>query len=220
MKQHTSIKQNISRFLKYQIALLLEPIIGYSRAVSFAKMALLSAALILTVILIIFPLISPVNKNFRLTFSSIENGVPGEAPKMINPHLQGIYGKNQTYNITAKSAIQETKDSMILETITADINLTNDGWLSAKADTGIIDHDKNTMNLKGNINIFNQDGYEFFTDEVHINVKEDNAFGNSAIRGQGPVGTIFADSFYVENKGNRILLRGNVKVVLYSIDKK
>lgn len=218
MKYHTNIIQKISLFLKEQISLLLEPIIGHSRAVSFAKIALLCAALILTAILIIFPIISPVNKNFRLTFSSMEKGVQGEAPKMINPHLQGIYGKNQTYNVNAQMAIQETQDTMRLLNITANLSLTNDGQVSAKADEGVINHEKNTMDLSGNINIFNDENYQFSTDNLHIDIKKISASGSSTIQGQGPAGTIHADNFLVEDKGNRILLQGNVKVVIFSIE--
>ena len=195
--------------------MLLEPVFGHSRVVSLTKIALLAVAFILIASLIILPLTSQVNKNFRLTFSSVEKGVVGEMPKMINPHLQGVDSNDQTYNITAKTAIQDKMERMILKDINADINLKNDGWVSIKAQDGVFDHAKKQMDLKGNITIFNNEGYEFTTDEAYADMKSDVIYGNTKISGQGPMGNIAADGFSVENKGERIILKGNVKVTIF-----
>lgn len=210
-----NLHHKIIILLKKQIAKLLEPVIGYSRVVSLTKIVLLSFAFILIAALIILPLTSQVNKNFRLTFSAIEKGDEGDMPKMINPHLQGLDSNNQTYNITAKTAVKDKMERMILKDINADINLRNDGWITINAEDGLFDHAKNTMDLKGNINIFNHEGYEFTTQEAFADMKKNLIYGNSKISGQGAAGNIVADSFIVEDRGNSIKLKGHVKVILF-----
>lgn len=201
--------------------MLLEPVIGYSRVVSVTKIALLTLAMILIAALIILPITSPVNKNFRLNFSTLEKNDKGDMPKMVNPHLQGVDSNNQAYNVSAKSAVQDKMERMLLKDINADINLKNQGWIYITAEDGLFDHKNKTMDLKGNISIFNNEGYEFFTDEVYADMKKSSIYGNTKISGQGPIGNITADSFSVENKGSYIKLTGHVKLVLFpGADKK
>ncbi len=214
----TSILRKTSYIIKREVALLLEPIIGYSRMVSLTKMVLLCFAVLLTIALIAFPLLSNVNKNFRLTFSSIEKNEGNDKPKMLNPHFQGLDKQNQTYNVTADYALQETKNSVSLSNINADITLKNDGWVTLSAREGFFDHSTSQFDLKGNITAFNNDGYEFTTPEVTADVKKGYAEGMKGIAGQGPGGNIAADRFYVymEGSGNRLVFQGNVKLVIFN----
>jgi lipopolysaccharide export system protein LptC len=205
----------INYIIKHFLNLLLEPVIGHSRVVSVTKIALLSAAFILIAALIILPITSRVNKNFRLTFSTVEKGTSVAAPTMINPHLQGVDNNNQTYNISAKTATQDKAERMSLKAINADITLKGGGWISLTAEEGGVDRVTNMLDLKGNINIFNQDGYEFNTNEAHADMKNNFLYGNTKITGQGPLGNISGDSFSVEDKGASIKLKGNVKLILF-----
>ncbi len=195
--------------------MLLEPVIGYSRMVSVTKILLLAGAFILIAALIILPFTSKLNKNFRLTFSSVTKSDKGDLRKMVNPHLQGVDSNNQTYNVTAKTAIQNESDEIILKDINADINLKNGGWISIAAEDGLFNHAKNAMDLKGNISIFNDAGYEFTTTQAYADMKNNAIHGNAKISGQGPIGNMKADSFYVEDQGKRIKLIGNVKMIIY-----
>lgn len=212
----TSLSNKISSVVRKYIAMLLEPIIGYSRVVSVTKISLLVVALLLTAILIILPFYNSMHKNFRITFSSVTKDAEGNLSTMLNPHLQGVDANGHTYNLTAKTAIQDKMEKISLKSLNADINLKDNGWISVSADEGMFDHAKNTMDLKGNINIFNHEGYEISTSEAHVDMKNNSMYGNAAIEGQGPIGTIRADNFSVDDRGNRMLLTGNVKVVIFT----
>ncbi len=214
----TSILRKTNYIIKREIALFLEPIIGYSRMVSLTKMVLLFLAILLTIVLIAFPLASNLNKNFRLTFSSIEKNRKDDKPKMLNPHFQGLDHQNQTYNITADYALQESKDSVFLSNINADVTLKNDGWITLAAKEGFFDHSANKFELKGNITAFNNDGYEFTTPEINGDIRKGYAEGMKGLAGQGPMGNITADRFYfyTEENGNRLVLQGNVKLVIFN----
>lgn len=215
MGKHFSHK--VTLFLKQQIELLLEPIIGHSRMVSVTKILLIAAAFILTAALIILPFTSQVNKNFRLTFSGVQKNTQTDLPEMLNPHLQGVDQNNQTYNVTAKSAIQETAERVILKDISADINLANSGWINLTAENGTFDHATSILKITGNINIFSKDSYEFSTNSAHIDMKKRIMTGQDKISGQGPAGTITADSFIVNDETKSIILKGNVRLVVYSL---
>lgn len=196
--------------------MLVEPIIGYSRVVSLTKISLLVLAFLLIAILIILPFYNSMHKNFRITFSSVTKDEDGNLSTMLNPHLQGVDGSGHTYNLTAKSAVQDKMEKISLKTLNADINLKDNGWISISADGAMFDHAKNTMDLKGNINIFNHEGYEILTSEAYMDMKNNSMYGNSVIEGQGPIGNIRADSFSVDDTGNRILLKGKVKAVIFA----
>ena len=210
-----NIQRKISKFISRQMAALMAPVVGRTRVVNLTKIILLAIAFIITAILIILPISGGINKNFRLTFSSVEKSDEGGIAKMVNPHLQGVDSNGQTYNISADSAFQDKKETMILKKIVGDINLENNGWMSITADEGYFNHTINSLDLRGNINIFNHDGYEFSTSEAYANLKKGTVYGNEEITGQGPLGNIRADSFYVEESGGRLMLRGNVKLVIY-----
>ena len=210
-----NVPQKIIDFIISQIAMILEPINGYSRAVSITKVVLLIGAFMLVAALIILPLTNQVNKNFRLTFSAVEKKEDGELPTMVNPHLQGVDNNDQTYNINAKSATQDKTERMMMRDINADIKLKDGGWVSLKADDGLIDRSKNILDLNGNITIINNEGYELNTSEAHADVKNHSIYGNVKITGHGPLGSVVGDSFSIENKNESIKLQGNVKLIIY-----
>lgn len=213
------IANNTIRRLRYLAnkirKMLLEPVLGYTRMVFATKYILSFIATALILVLIVFPLINPVHDNFRITFNSVEELPDGEEAKMINPRFQGIDKDDQTYNITSDYALKKDGDSFILKNINADINLRDHSWVALIANTGFFDHKNESLDLQNSVNLFSNDGYEFYTKSLHINIAGNYAYSDSKVHGSGPIGSITANKVYLYDKGERVVFKGDVDLVLY-----
>ena len=63
--------------------------------------------------------------------------------------------------------------------------------------------------------MFYDGGYEFRSDYAQVDIKEGAAYGDSPVEGQGPMGTLTADSFNITERGKVIRFNGSVKMTLY-----
>ncbi len=201
--------------LKKSFSLKLEPVIGYTRMVSLTKFIFLFLAGALVLLLIFLPMLNPVHNNFRVTFTSISGGDIAESPKMMNPKFQGADKDDQLYNITADYAVKDKDDNVTLNNLNADMTLKDGTWLALVADKGILSHKNEILDIVGAVNIFIHDGYEFRTDGIHIDIKDNAAYSIAPITGKGPSGKIYAEQFFVEERGDKVTFKGKVKLVLY-----
>lgn len=195
--------------------MLIEPVVGYTRIVSATKLILSIIALILIALLIIIPFRNSVKNDYKITFNKVDTNTETGLPTMHNPTFRGVDSQGQNYTISAKLATNDKNKTIVLNNLTADLNLKNEDWAAISADDGIYKPEENTLDLKSNVHLFTKDGYEFMTDSVFFELKDGKATGNSPVSGQGTIGTIEADSFLAEEKGDYILLKGNVKVIIY-----
>jgi lipopolysaccharide export system protein LptC len=204
---------HIPTFVKKYLNMLLEPVIGYTRVVFATKFLLSAIAIILVLMLIALPLVNDVKENFRISFTSVENAVNTEEPKMINPRFQGVDKDNQTYNIMAENAIKKKDDTLVLSNINANINLKDNSLIEIKSETGSFNHEKKFLELAGNVNMVSSNGYELSTESIFVNLEDKSAYGESEIHAKMAFGSLKADNFKVTENGNRILFTGNVHLV-------
>ena len=201
--------------IKKLINMLLEPVIGYTRVVFATKFILSTIAIILMLTLVLLPLLNPVQDNYRITFSAIEDGKDGKPPKMINPRFQGVDKENQTYNISAKTATKVEDEVLVLDKINASVELQEGRWVLLNANKGVLKHKEDYLELSDSVYLFTNDGYEFYSSNIYIDIEKNIAYTDSKVMGKGPIGTIEADSVKVYDKGQKTIFDGNVKVVLY-----
>lgn len=213
MSQNRTLK--LSGVLRKISSMLVEPVIGYTRIVFATKYILSTIAVILMLALIFLPVLNPVHDNFRITFSKIENGEELSAPKMINPRFQGVDKDNQTYNIEAKSATKIENEMLILDTIDAYVELKNGTLVTLNSKKGVLKHKEQFLELSDSVYISANNGYEFYSDSIFVDMQKNIVYSNSKIRGLGTMGTIQADSFTSQDKGTLTVFKGNVKLVLY-----
>lgn len=186
----------------------------HARFVAQAKKMLLVLACILMIALVMWPVLNREEEQFTLTFSGVEKN-NADKPSMINPRFQGIDENKHPYNILADKAIKEDKTHVTLSHVEADMVLANDGWISVVADMGNMDMDSRVVILTGNIDMFSHEGVEFRTEKMELHLKEGKAYGPVAIEGQGPMGTLKADSFEMDQKNKNLRFQGNVRMILY-----
>ena len=212
--------QNIVYFAKNRLSMLFEPVIGYTRVVSATKFILSFIAFIMVLMIVLIPFFNPVQDNFRITFSSINGNEEIEDPKMINHRFQGIDKDDQTYNISAKEAIKKQNKTLILKDINADINLKDGTWVALMADKGTFNHKDSSLILENSVSLFTNNGYEFYTKDIEVDIKNNSAYGYSKVHGNGPIGSVSADSFKALDKGEKTIFTGNVVVTLHNEVKK
>lgn len=150
----------------------------------------------------------------RVVFSGMAN-TTGDAPAMLNPRYQGLDIHNRPFTITADKAVQAGANMVDLYTLNADITLEHESWLALKAATGKLDMQNKQLDLFTDISMYYEGGYEMRTQEAHVDIQRGSAYGNVPVEGQGPLGTLRANAFEVQDRGNRLIFNGAVKMKIY-----
>lgn len=70
------------------------------------------------------------------------------------------------------------------------------------------------IDLKGRVMLSTQDGTTLFSRNVHLNLDTKNAHGNEPVAGRGPLGTLKAQGFKLDNAGEIIHLHGPSTLVI------
>lgn len=200
------------RFAPRNVEVLLSSMARYTRFVLFSKMLLTFLAFIMIAIIIALPIISSDSEGLRIAFDASEGTAAESMPMMKNPRYQGVDDKNQPYTITADAAIQNDEQTVILNALKADMFLSDDSWLMLSANDGTLNTEIKTLLLSGDVQLYHDKGYEFHAPEAHIDLRKNLAYGNKNIKGYGPMGTISANNFRIENNGKRLLFNNNVSL--------
>lgn len=134
---------------------------------------------------------------------------------MMKPHYQGVNKNNKPYTITAEKGLQKDKDTVVLDSLRADMNSQNGTWIAMNAGTGEMNMTARTLKLTDGVEVFYDGGYQFRSKQADVDVGKGTAVGNSPVEGQGRAGTLQANSFTITERGNVIRFNGSVRMVLY-----
>ena len=188
---------------------------GYSFFVGTMKIALPGIAVVLLLLVGVWPQLNKTDERFRLGLSDI---TPEDARdlRMIRPRYQGVDGRGQPFVITADSAIKKDPESEVVELDSpqADVTLEDGTWIALKADFGAYREKQQTVELVGGVNLFHDAGYEFQTRTARLNIQKGFAEGYTAVVGHGPFGEIRSQGFRILDKGKRVLFLGKTRLVL------
>ncbi|MBN66519.1 MAG: LPS export ABC transporter periplasmic protein LptC [Rickettsiales bacterium] len=193
---------------------LLASIGKYTQFVFFSKMSLLGLALLLILTIIILPVINADKEGLRIAFNNAKEKAES-VPMMTNPKFQGVDENNQPYTITANSALQHDAQTIVLDKIQADIFLKDDAWMNLSANDGTLNTTNKSLLLKGNVHIFHDAGYEFVTEEMHVDMDQNKAYGDKDVQGKGPMGVLRATGFSVTDRGQVMQFNGRVHLTVY-----
>lgn len=187
----------------------------YSHLVTLLKLVLPSVAVGLVAIVLLWPQLNPIDQRFRLkpvgvSMDDLEN------LRMMNPRYVGSDSQDQPYTITADQALQVSGDSNVTDLVNpkGDITLNSGNWLSLTANAGTYRKQEQFLDLKGNVNLFHDDGYELLTERAHIDLARNYAEGNDPVTGQGPDTELSGQGFRVYDRGQRIIVTGQSRLVI------
>jgi lipopolysaccharide export system protein LptC len=130
--------------------------------------------------------------------------------EMMRALYVGTDTQNRPFSLTADRAVQSTSEPGVLDLVRPQGELTlQDGtWIAVKADRGRYNDKTGKLLLLGNANLFHDKGYEFKSDEAHVDVRAGNAWGDLPVTGQGPFGEIFSRGFRLFDSGATIVFNG------------
>jgi len=188
----------------------------YSRFVQLMKLVLPAMAVLVAATVVILPQLQERAEGFRLGFSSISI-TDSSGQQVVNARYTGTDAKKQPYTVTADTAapLDQQSNTIALEKPKADITLENGTWIALSAAGGVYARQEQMLELSGGVNLFHDSGYEFRTPMALVDLAKGAAFGDQAVEGQGPFGTIKSLGFQVFDKGARIIFTGDSTLTLY-----
>lgn len=136
-----------------------------------------------------------------------------EVVTMVNARFTGRNISGEAYVITAEAAQRRRADPSI-------VNLTNprmvdDKGTEVSAPVGVYYQNAEYLDLFQAVRIRDRDGYEFTTTAARVFVQEGRVHGLEPLSGNGPLGDVRADSYEIEDDGDRVIFRGNVDLTIY-----
>jgi len=151
----------------------------------------------------------------RIVFTSAPQVTAPLENLMMNPRYQGLDSHNQPYNILADHATQIDETHLMLDAVRAEITQHDGTWIALNAKNGAISIDEKQLDLTGGVELFSDTGYQVRTDHAHVDIRQGSAYGDAHVEGQGPAGTLQADSFEAQDRGQVMRFKGNVKVRVF-----
>ncbi len=185
----------------------------YGRFVRWMRLVLPLTALILIVIVAVWPELDRVAEK---TAESDSNPTPVGQNELIRPRYESRDEKQQPYTITAEKAAQtpEDPDTVRLDRPQARLVLNGGGWIAASAKDGSYNQKAGTLTLDGLVRLTHDRGYELETQTLKIDMGRKLAWSETPVRGQGPAGTLEASGLRAEMQNNMLRFNGPAKLVL------
>ncbi len=189
--------------------------VRYSRFVGAMKVLLPAIAVTLIGLVIAWPHLQPGNERFRLGFAAV---APGEVenPRMVNARFTGTDGV-RPFTVTALTVTQLGPNSGLieLERPQADLTLEDGSWVALSSLTGTYNQEAHDLELRDQVKLFHDAGYEFHTATAHIDLRNGIAYGDAPVAGQGPAGLLNSEGFRVLDHGRAILFTGRARLIIY-----
>lgn len=179
------------------------------------KYVLPAVALIFLALMIAWPRLFREESKFELTSSEIS--AAKDDLRMSSPRFTGMSSDNRPYRVIADAAVQELNDHDLvrLQNLQADIALSDGSWLSLNAKGGLMHNGLKTLQLDGQIEVYTELGYAFYTESAQIDLEAGSMFGDQPVRLQGPMGHLRARSLRATERGQILHFAGDVKVTIF-----
>ena len=191
---------------------------GYSLFVRIMKFALPLAAVAIVGVLITRMTSSTPQLQNLAAQPQAEKTTPGLI-EMVQPKYEGIDEKGRPYTVTADKVTRavDTPDTVLFANPVADITLADKTWLAAQARTGTLDRATAILDLKDDVSIFHDSGYELHAQDLRIYLKLKTARTSLPVQAQGPIGTLAAKSLDVLDQGDLIIFGGPATLTFFTL---
>lgn len=137
--------------------------------------------------------------------------------QMVNPRFRGIDDQGQPFSLSADSAIPSARNPNVTDLVQPKGDITrNDGsWVALSAERGAYNRQDRILDLAGHVAIFHDQGYEMVTSQMRVDMPSGIAAGNEPVFGQGPDTEFQGAGFRLEERGARVVLTGDSRVVIF-----
>lgn len=184
------------------------------RRVQFLKFAIPTVIIVLLIFTFMWPRINSwKNNSSSNNFEQKIKQNPEMKNKILNPIFESLDKSGKPVLIKSEIANQVSKNITDFENPSGKIFLDNGKWVKFWSETGKHKKDEEILDLKGNVKIVTEDGYDILTDTASILIKEKRGFGNDEVNGTGPVGeTIKSEGFKLNHFNQTINFTGKTKI--------
>ena len=188
----------------------------HSRRVRWLRRLILLTAIGLCVGVVIFAFFNPFRALVPDNVSIEGAGLSGSRVTMAKPKMSGFRKDGRPYDFVAETAVQDLKAPNLLELnkLDAHVTMSDRGVAHVVADTGLYDTSKEIMDLKGNIRITSDSGYDITMHSAHIEFQGSNVISHEPVTVVMKTGTVASDSMQMSDNGAHIVFDGNVKSVM------
>ncbi len=136
--------------------------------------------------------------------------------ELLTPRFDSVDAKNQPFIITADRALQDTDNDQIqLEKPKGTLELNNGKTLTITALDGTYHQENQKVFLKNDVRLTQNDGYEFTTQTLDIDMKANTAHTDKAVQGGGPLGKIKAQGMDANNDTETLIFQGPATLLIF-----
>ncbi len=144
----------------------------------------------------------------------------GTKVTMESPKLSGFKKDGKAYEVFARQAVQDIKTPTIVELNNLTSRLEQDAKKFARlsADWGRFDQSADNLDLKGNVRVRTDNGYEADLFSARVNVKTGDVVSNEPVVVRSVNATVSADRAEVRDNGRHSIFEGRVRSVFTQVD--
>ncbi|MEO0549628.1 MAG: LPS export ABC transporter periplasmic protein LptC [Pseudomonadota bacterium] len=139
--------------------------------------------------------------------------IPGDqVVTMVNARFTGRNIAGESYIITAKTARRQRADSRVIDLTNPE--LIDDRGTVITAPEGVYRQSEAVLDLFGDVQVVDGQGYTFSSTAARVYIEDGRIIGLEPLEGGGPLGDVRADSYEITDDGDRVILRGNVDMII------
>jgi len=183
----------------------------YSRFVGIMKVVLPLAAIALIALIAAWPTIWEQQQPMVEALEKQPDVLQVTAPVLV-----GTDKDDRPYSIAADGANQGPEGPHIVELSRPEGAIaSSDGTrINLNAELGRFDRDSKQLHLMGDVQLSDDDGHRFATDEAFVDMDTQSAWGDQPVQGVGPMGNIQSEGFRIEDNGATVIFTGQSRAVL------
>ena len=136
------------------------------------------------------------------------------AVRMVNPRFQGRDDRGRAFILSAQQAQRDARDfqRILLQGPILELQTKPDRPpMRVTARSGVYLENSQVMTLEGDVRMAEPSGWRFATEQAVVDTRRDTITGNRPIAGIGPTQRISGSTYAIYNRGERVIIRGNVK---------
>ena len=148
------------------------------------------------------------------TFGRTSKPEQAIAVRMVNPRFQGRDERGRAFILAAQQAQRDARDfnRVLLQGPVLELQTHADRTpMRVTARSGVYLENTQVMTLEGEVRLVDPSGWRFATERAVVDTRRDTITGDKRIEGVGPTQRISGDTYAIYNRGERVIIRGNVR---------
>lgn len=187
----------------------------YSRFVQRMKFGLPVAAGVILLLVFLIPQFRSESDRFRIGLKNITD-LTNDTLSMQNARYFGTDDKGEPFSITAEMVKERPAPDKLIDLTgpKAQMAMKDGRRVDLGATNGVYDRTLEILELCGQVDLIQKDGYEMHTSQARVMLKESTASGDAPVTAKGSMGEVQAAGFRARQSDNVIIFTGPAKLVL------